>query len=161
MYTRTKVAPHARTIGQRSDAFSGLIAGAIGGTLIGFLKLIIPIHVAGQPEPLLLLVGRVFGSAGLMSSILILLAVCTLGGIFYALAFRPFLIGLPNSERIFNPTVSGIIYGGLIWFVGGLLIAPAATGIPAIKFALPDLFCWLVYGVTVALIYHARRTIRV
>src|SRR5688572_18939519 len=94
---------------------AGLIAGAIGGTLISLMKLVIPINVRGQAEPLLLLVGRVFNAESLVPSLLILMLACTLAGIVYAVAFKPWTESLPNSKRIFNPFTSGIAFGALLW----------------------------------------------
>ena len=71
--------------------------------------------------------------------------------------FRPAICALPHS-RYFTPAFIGALYGALIWFVGGILIAPVVTNVPAVNFALGDLFCWLLYGLIVALTHEAKRS---
>jgi len=118
----------------------GIVAGLGGGVVFGIQMAIMDFFP---------MIAQMVGSNNVGIGIILHLLISATFGIGYALIGRKF------SSR---PLVSGMLYGALVWIVGGLVLMPLFLKMPEMVFQIGSMQWWSLlghelYGITTALIF--------
>lgn len=129
----------------KKNICSGIIAGLIGGVAIGFIM--IRMHMMAG-------VGSMFGMPNPLAGYIVHLILCGILGLIFALIFNSI------SNKFFQCTIWGVIYGICWWILGSLIIAPLMMGMTVsmgsdrMGHAIPMLVGDLVFGLVLGVCYY-------
>ncbi|MDI2027920.1 hypothetical protein QFW96_04840 [Saccharopolyspora sp. TS4A08] len=126
-----------------SRALTGAVAGLGGGIVFGVLM-----AATGMLPMIAMLVGA--GGAGV--GVVVHLAISVILGAGFGL--------IAPSTRFWPLLAAGVAYGVLWWVLGGLLLMPAALGMPVLQLgatAMQSLMGHLIYGIVTAAVLFALR----